>query len=285
MRRLVRPSLSFVVAAAVAAVACGKSNSSSSPLAPSQAAPSSTAPAPAPTSGGTVLSGVVVLGSVQPAALPSSFALGTMSAGAGRITISVIGTSINSVTNDDGSFVLQGVPPGDLTLSITGNGILAQVVVAGVESNAQVRVIVRVRGNIAELDEEEHVSGSKVEVEGQIVSVNGNTIVVGQRAIAVVVPVETPIRHGNTPKLFSALVPGVRVHVRATRSGDTLTANEVKLQNSNQVPGGRGAADDDDEEDADEDDAAERDRSPGSGSKDGGKPDDAKGGGSKGGKK
>lgn len=220
-------------------------------------APTAPSSVPAPAASGATISGTVVTGARTSAlSLPAGLEAGSFVslASTSRTTITVNGTNISVESNDDGSFVLRNVPEGDITLTISGSGFSAQVVVPGVATNAQIRVTIRVTGSTAELDDEEHVSDGKVEVEGRIVSVSGRTLVIGSRPTSVLVPEGTPIRHGSSTRAFSELVPGVRVHVKASRAGDVLTANEVKLQNDNRV----GDDDrDDDESDDDEDDEFE----------------------------
>ena len=251
MRTITRHFFSVLMLAAALAVGCGKSGAPGSPVAPTGTQPASS---------GASLGGYLVVGAAPPAA---AGAYSTSAAsGAARITITIVGTSITTTSNDDGSFQIQSVPPGDLTLALSGNGVAAKVLVVGVEDRARVNITIRLSGGTAELEEAEHVSDTKAEVEGQVVSVNGNSIVVGQRARVIIVPAGTPIRHGNEARLFSDLVPGVRVHVRATRSGDTLTATEVLLQNERQVPaGGRGG----DTDDSDDDDGGGAGRGNGNG--------------------
>ena len=63
-------------------------------------------------------------------------------------------------------------------------------------------------------------------------------------------------------------VPGVRVHVRAMKSGDVLTATEVLMQNDREVPGGGRTGDgdrSDDDEDADDGSGAGRGNGNGNG--------------------
>src|SRR5436190_1153425 len=46
-----------------------------------------------------------------------------------------------------------------------------------------------------------------------------------------VVPPGTPIRHGSTNVDFSQLVVGERIHAHGTKSGTTVTATSVEVQN------------------------------------------------------
>ncbi len=237
MRPTLKTALwSAVLTVAVASAACSGNGSSASLLAPTPAAPSAAAPPPASSVAGATIDGVVVssapgTGTRSTSALTASVA--PLSTG-GQYTITVSGTSITVVSGADGRFVLQNVPPGTITLQISGNGVLAQVTVADVELDERVRLTVRVNGGSAEIEDEEQVSDTRAEVEGRITAVNGNALTVGTRQV--IVPAGTPIRHGGTARAFADLVPGVRVHIKATRAGEVFTAMEVNLQNDNLAP-------------------------------------------------
>jgi hypothetical protein len=234
MRRFsISPVVPFALVLAVSAAACSK-GTTVSPVAPSTPSAVSTAapaPAPAPVVGGARISGTVVTGSAP--ALASSFSVASLGS-AGRVTVSVNGTSLSVISDDSGNFTLQNVPPGNLTLTITGAGFSAQVTLPPVSDNDQLRVTVRVSGSTATLDDEEIESpDSKVEVEGQISAVSGNTITVGRLNTQVLVPGTASITKGGTTLTLTALVVGLRVHVRATKSGSALTATTVIVQTDN----------------------------------------------------
>jgi len=253
--------MAMAAAIAVSAAACSKANSGS-PVAPSASTPQAVS-TPAPVVGGASISGTVVTGSASALAAPSGFAtLGSV----GRITVSVTGTSI-SVVSDDGNFTLQNVPPGDLTLSITGAGINAVLPLPGVGLNDQLRLTVRLEGSSAQVEDMKQESSDKVEVEGVITAVTGmtsagGTIVVGRDNTAVLVPAAASITKGGTTLKPNDLAVGLRVHVRATK-GTPLTATEVIVQNTStgngngNGNGGSGSGDDSDDDGDDDGDEAE----------------------------
>jgi hypothetical protein len=182
---------------------------------------------------------------------------------AGRLTVSVAGTSISAVTDDNGNFTLQNLSAGSPTLTITGDGVSAQVTLPSIEANAQLRITVRLAGGTASLDDQEVESADKVEVEGSIASVSGlsssgGTIVVGRMNTAVTITGATSITKGGTALKPNDLTVGLRVHVRATRSGSLLTALVIIVQN--ETPGSSNGRSDgpgkDDESDDDDNDAS-----------------------------
>lgn len=257
MRRISLRAVVPVALLLAATAACSKSNAGSAmPTAPSST-PS------AVVSGGASISGVVVSG--LSAASLSDGSLYTAQSSAGRVTVSVNGTSISVTSDDNGNFVLQNVPPGTLTLTISGAGFSSQVTLPAVNTNDQLRITVRVSGTTVTIDDQELESEDKLEIEGQIASVSGlssagGTIIVGRLNSAVLVTSATRITKGDTGLKPNDLTVGLRVHVRATRSGATLTATEIKAQSSNSGPSsgsagnsGKGGKDgDDDDEDDDE---------------------------------
>ena len=83
----------------------------------------------------------------------------------------------------------------------------------------------------------------KVEIEGLIASITGTSITVN--AQAVLVPATAVIRHGSRTVAFSELVVGDRVHVRASWQDTAVEATGGKPEDS-----GRGAGDDEDDENA-----------------------------------
>lgn len=233
--------------------ACSRSNnigaSALSPTAPS--ATTSTAP-------GANISGVVVSGSTTSALAAGMY--GAMST-AGRVTITVNGTSISVTSDDNGNFVLQNVPAGVVTLTLSGPGFSSQLTLPSVNVNDQLRITVRLSGSSAELDDQELESDGKVEIEGQIgstssLSSSGGTIVVGRLNTAVLVNGSTGITKGGTVMKPNDLVVGARVHVRAVQSGSTLTATTIIVQQTG-TPGSSNGNGNSGKDDSDDDNEAE----------------------------
>lgn len=75
---------------------------------------------------------------------------------------------------------------------------------------------------------------SKVEIEGLISAVGGNSITVNNQVVGVTA--STVIRHGNRRFELSELHEGDRVHVSANLVAATLEATEIRLQNPGDAP-------------------------------------------------
>lgn len=228
--------IALTVTASLTLVACSKGSNPGSPLAPSASSAGSSSPAPsanpapAAVSGGATIAGVVVSGTSSGATLQA--------ASVGRVLVTVLGTSVSTTTDDNGNFTLQNVPAGTQTLSINGNGIAAQVSLSGVSSNEQIRVTVRVDGGGAGLDDRQReTSDNQVEVEGVITSVSGSTLLVGRLNTPVMVASTTAITRAGAAARLSELIAGVRVEVHGTKSGATVTADRVNIEDS-VSPGG-----------------------------------------------
>lgn len=74
----------------------------------------------------------------------------------------------------------------------------------------------------------------EVQLEGKIVSISATAIVVdaaGMGETEAAINGDTVIRKGNTSLTVGDLHEGDRVHVKATREGESLIAREIKLQN------------------------------------------------------
>jgi len=211
--------LSIVVA--LAGAACGKSSTPASPASPSSGA----SPQPAAAATGATIAGAVV---------SSSGAQSVRPMGGAAISVSIVGTGISAAIDGSGTFTLQNVPSGDVTLAFSGNGIDARLTITGVSNHEQIHITVNLQGTTADADEtERETEDHRAEVEGKISSITGSTrtLVVGRNMTMLVVPPGTPIHHGSTAIDFSKLAVGERIHAHATKNGSTFTATDVEVQN------------------------------------------------------
>lgn len=240
--KLVRLAAIGVFCAALGA--CG--SSSSSPVAPSAKAPVTAAPAaPAASASGASIDGTVV-------GLTGAQRYGLRAQSTGP-TISVMGTGVSSPIDASGHFSLQGVPSGNVTLQVTGASVMATLQITGVTDHEQIHVTIQVNGSTAtEDDSDSETPDNHSEIEGRITAINGNTLTVA--GIMVTVPTGTPIQHGGTSLKFSDLQLGERVHIKATKSGSTVTATSIEAQTAN--PGNPGPPPGDDQGDKNETDVS-----------------------------
>ena len=213
-----------LLALVVSSIGCGKgttSDISSAPTSPSAVTPGAPSATGSATINGT-LAGATSAGQFSAQAVMT-------------ITITVTGTGISATASPGGTFVLNGVPAGNVELRFTGPGVDARSNVADIAEGEQIRIVVTVQGSNAAVnvtDRKKPENGK--EIEGLITEINlaARTIVVNGTTISV--PTDSIIRHGNTTLALSQLKNGQRVHVKGTVSGSMVVASEVKLQDENE---------------------------------------------------
>ena len=211
------------IVALLLATACGGSDNPS-PVAPS--GPGGEAPAPS-TSGATV-SGTISAGSTGQ--LQAMAVTHTVNAAIAGVTVSVDGTNLSTTTGPGGTFELRGVPPGHVRLRFQGAGASGTVELDDVSETEQIELTVVVNGSTVELESQERVTGSQAQLEGKVLSVDygARTLVVG--TTTVMVPEGIPITNGNRALELVDVIVGARIHVKGARSGDTITATSVMVQ-------------------------------------------------------
>lgn len=215
-------SLAAAVTLALVAVACG--GSSQSPLSPS---------APESASAGPTGSTAVISGTVQGG---TSGLLGaTTGHGITGLTISIVGTAISSGLDASGRFTLSLVPPGDIQLHFTGNGVDSTLPVAQVQAFQNITLVVTVSGTAAAIETESRSGAGEDELEARIESlpptVAAGTFVAGGRTVRT--DGSTRIEQGGSTRSFADLAIGMRVHVKGRASGGDLLASTIQIQNTN----------------------------------------------------
>lgn len=213
----------FVVVTFAAACGARMTGTSDSPT-----APSSNSPGQPTGTGSATITGTL-------AGVTSSSTGSQLSPLALTITISITGTGISTSVSPGGTFVLSGVPAGDVELHFSGPGIDARSTVAQVTEGEQIRIIVTVHGSEAAVNVTDRKKPENArEIEGLISAINlgARTIVVNGTTVNV--PTNAIIRHGDRMLSLGDLKTGERVHVRGTLSGSIIVASEVKLQDENQ---------------------------------------------------
>lgn len=221
--------LPLVVLCLVPVVACSESGLPASPAQPSGL----TAP-PAP--GSATISGTVNAEGV------SSAPTGTVISGAEGlpapavvspgITVTVVGTTLSTVTDASGRFVLRGTPLGDIQIHFVGAGINATVTITGVQELERIEITVVASGSTAEIDSHSrHGPDGKVEVEGRITAIDAGARTVQVAGHMIHVSMDAIIRHGALSLQFSDMHVGDRVHIRGTPGVSLVEAQQIKLQN------------------------------------------------------
>jgi hypothetical protein len=223
---LVRYSGAVAIATALAVAACGKSSAAGSPAAPSALG----APSQPGSASGATISGTVMTGA-------STTSMRTMG---GSIVVSIVGTSISAMIDGSGRFTLQNVPSGDVALAFTGNGVDARITITGVDMNDQIRIVVRVNGNVIDVDQNEHEkANNEAEIEGRVASTscttNPATIVVGTVTPMTVNVQAARIRHGATSLTCSQIQVNDHVEAHGTMNGRTFVATDVNVETAHGV--------------------------------------------------
>lgn len=214
MRERHQWSLGPLLALVVLFAACGSDNGS--PVAPGEV------PGPGGSSGATI-TGTVSAGAVS--------AVRTAGAGLAGFKVVVSGTDLTATTGSGGSFTIEGVPPGHVTLEFRGSGVTGGLELESVGAGERIVLTVLVSGSgTIELAGQQRVTGQQAQLEGKIASLDrpARTFVIG--GTTVLVPEGIPITKGFRALDYNDLVTGARVHVKGTYEGDTLVASRILVQ-------------------------------------------------------
>jgi hypothetical protein len=152
-----------------------------------------------------------------------------------NLTVSVSGTSVTAQVDAAGRFSLLNVPPGNADLRFNAPGVLANVVVTGLEAGQVVSITVSLTPTTAAIESDHRSLGRETQLEGRVESLPPTTpaltLVVAGRTVTTDASTQF-LLHGS-PATFASLELGQRVHVKGEASGTSLLAREVKIQNTN----------------------------------------------------
>lgn len=150
------------------------------------------------------------------------------------VEVSVRGTGNAVVLAADGRFAFAGIPEeAELVFQRASDGIDASL---RLERNAD-HVIVDLAQTTAKRGGRRRASGpsKNYEFEGILTSASATEIVMdssGAPGVVIALTPQTTIRHGNTVLTAADLLAGMRVHVKAQKSGDAYTAASIMVQNN-----------------------------------------------------
>jgi hypothetical protein len=151
------------------------------------------------------------------------------------LVVSVAGTNISTAVDSADQFVLRNVPSGTVQLNFIAPSLNGSISLTDVQDGDTVNVGVVVSGSSVALDSQLRQRGSETELEGRIEALppttDDDTMRVAGRQVTTNGDTQFFFR-GDESASFGDLEVGMRVHVRGTRSGDTMAASLVRIQNT-----------------------------------------------------
>ena len=209
--------------------------------------------------GGVVLRGVAVGADGTPTASAGG-GVSAQAASKDRITVTVQGTSISTTVSSNGTFELEGVPPGSFTLVFSSNTtVIGTVTITGVPSQGQIQIVVQVTVTTVvlinlEIDDTENGNdnsnndptktclveggkvGRKIELEGTVDSGNASAFKVkinGERSSGLVdvsaagAQFQCQGDKSSSTTCKDSVKPHAKVHVAGTLTSCTTSAAQV----------------------------------------------------------
>lgn len=161
---------------------------------------------------------------------------GTVTGGTTGLQVGIAGTSLATELDQEGQFVLSGVPAGTATLTFQGSGVDARVQVSGLQDRQVTSIAVQLSGGQAQLTGTPNCGPSaETAFSGVLEQMSGTTLVVGGRTVDAS-EVKKVWRDGKRIQL-SDLKVGEKLKVWGTVRGDgTVLAEEIEAR----TPGGTG---------------------------------------------
>jgi hypothetical protein len=169
-----------------------------------------------------------------PPAAGAAVLQGTVTGAGSGLQVGVVGTSLATDLDDEGQFVLSGLPAGTVTLRFEGAGVDARVEVSGLQDRQVTSITVEVSGGSARLTGTPNCGPTaETAFSGVLEQMAGTSLVVGGRSVDAS-QVRKVWRDGRRIEL-SELRVGEKLKVWGTVRGDgTVVAEEIEAR----TPGG-----------------------------------------------
>lgn len=177
--------------------------------------------------------GATIRGRVQSGSTASSADVSALSGPGKGLRVTVVGTDIRTTTNTSGSFVLQGVPGGTVTLRFEGSGVDATLRIGGLVEGQVLTIDVEVNGTRATLvareDDDDDDDNDEGELSGRIESITPPSLRVSGRTV--ITNGSTRIERDDRRIGLTDLRVGERVEVEGMRQADgSILAREIEVE-------------------------------------------------------
>jgi Domain of unknown function (DUF5666) len=195
-------------------------------------------------SGVSRANGAVITGRVSGVSLRASTLDGMASttgstAAATTLRVTINGTNISTMVDGAGQFTMNGVPPGTVTLTFTGEGVSASITLNNVNAGDEIRIEVRLSGSSARIESETRRQGVNGEDDDdedrdEANEVTGTVSALSGTCPALTFTVGTRLVRTGSATVFddrcTDVRNGVRVDVKGIRMNDgTFTAARVEV--------------------------------------------------------
>jgi hypothetical protein len=179
--------------------------------------------------GAAVLQGTVTGGGISASSLDGVTAL--CCAGSGW-TVRVEGTTLSATVDEEGEFILSGLPAGTVTLTFEGPGGTAQLIVEGLQDGQVLSLKVHLSGGTATIADQEACSPTReTKLTGALDSMSGTQLVIAGRAVDA--SQVRKVWRGSKRAQLDTLVVGEKVKVWGTLRGDgVILAEEIQALTS-----------------------------------------------------
>ena len=149
-----------------------------------------------------------------------------------KLSVTIVGTDIATEVNGIGQFELTGVPPGDVQLRFSGNGVSGTITLTGVAAGDRIHIVVTLSGNAARLvredrDDDDDDDEDEDEFEGAVSGLIGACPSITFTVAGVTVNTNSATRFEDP---CSRIANGTRVEVEGNRQANgAILATEVEI--------------------------------------------------------